>query len=447
MSLYFRNKYQSSSENLGLSFELAYGVGSIGTAIFIIAPQILLLYFMTDVLAIPPAAAGAALLFPKVVEFFTDPLIGRWSDRIHSRWGRRRPFMAVGSIFFMLGFIALFSSPDFSHWHYSLIWVLVLYTITTTAFTFFEVPYITMLSEVTDDVMVRTRISAWRSVFLSIGFMLAGGLAPWIVQSGGGNKAAFATMGILIGLMSFAAMVTTVFGTGAGRAIVSQGEKGHWLSPLKVPAFTWLWVGFIIQMISVSVNSAMLTYYNKYWLGNDDLTISKIFLGVMVLTVLTTFAWTQVAKYVGKYQGFYLATLLYAAGMGAFWFAKEGPSGFWFAVILLGIANAGQQLFCFAIVPDVIGRERECSGLTEEGAFTGIWVMGQKLGLAIGAGLAGFGLQVFGFVESLAGAFVVQTESAMFAIVLLVSIVPGIICLLSLYPLYRSSCSFYEDSV
>src|SRR5690554_5583908 len=82
---------QENPAPLGIKFELAYGVGSVGTAIFVIAPQILLLYFMTEALGIPPAAAGLALLFPKLVEFFTDPLIGRWSDKIQSRWGRRRP--------------------------------------------------------------------------------------------------------------------------------------------------------------------------------------------------------------------------------------------------------------------------------------------------------------------------------------------------------------------
>lgn len=99
-------------------------------------------------------------------------------------------------------------------------------------------------------------------------------------------------------------------------------------------------------------------------------------------------------------------------------------------------------MFCFAIVPDVIAAERERSGFAEEGAFTGIWVMGQKRGLALGAGIAGLGLHLFGFVESLAGTFTEQSDNAMFAIVLFVSVVPGIICLLSLYPINKSKQSF-----
>jgi len=428
----------------GLGFELAYGMGSVGTAIFVIAPQILLLYFMTEALAIPPGAAGLALLFPKLIELFTDPLIGRWSDRVDTRWGRRRPFMAVGAVLFVIGFITLFSPPDFSHWHSALIWVLLLYTLTTTAYTLFEVPYITMLAEVTEDTRTRTRIAGWRSMFLSVGFLLAGGLAPWIVQSGGGDRAAFATMGLLIGLMSFAAMSTTVLGTGAGRVVRrSRQSSGSLLQPLRVPAFTWLWLGFIIQMVSVSVNSSLISYYNKYWLGNEELTISKIFIGVMTLTMATTALWTRLARWSGKYRGFYLATITYGLGMALFWFAKDGVWGFWLAVFALGIANAGQQLFCFAIMPDIVAAERQRSGLAEEGAFTGIWVLGQKLGLGLGAGLAGLGLQLFGFVESSAGELVEQSSSARLAIVLLVSVIPGVICLLSLYPIHKSRQHFH----
>ncbi len=431
----------------GLSFELAYGVGSIGTAIFVIAPQILLLYFMTEALSIPPGAAGMALLFPKLIELFTDPLIGRWSDRVDTRWGRRRPFMAVGAVLFVIGFIALFSPPDFNHWRSALIWVLLLYTLTTTAYTLFEVPYITMLAEVTEDSKTRTRIAGWRSVFLSVGFLLAGGLAPWVVQSGGGERPAFATMGLLIGLMSFAAMTTTVLGTSNGRVIQrSRQSSGSLLQPLRVPAFAWLWLGFIIQMVSVSVNSSLISFYNKYWLGNEELTVSKIFIGVMTLTVITTIFWTRLARWSGKYRGFYLATTLYALGMALFWFAKDGFWGFWLAIIVLGIANAGQQLFCFAIMPDIVAAERQRSGLAEEGSFTGIWVLGQKLGLGLGAGLAGIGLQLSGFVESSAGELVGQTNSALLAIVMLTSLVPGAICLLSLFPIYKSRQHFTSSA-
>lgn len=423
-------------------FELAYAAGSIGTAIFIIAPQLLLLYFMTETLGIPPGAAGLALLLPKTVEMFTDPLVGRWSDRIDTRWGRRRPFMAVGACLFSMAFVALFYPPVFPEWGASLIWVVAMYTLTTTAFTLYEVPYITMLTEVTDDHHVRTRISGWRSAFLSMGFLMTGGLAPWIVQSGDGTREAYLQMGLIIGLIAFLAMGLSVVGTGSGRTIArSEASSKDWLLPLKVPAFSWLWLAYVIQLFSAGVHSSMITYHNKYWMGNDSLLVTKVIVGAMLIAIATTPAWALLARRLGKYNGFIIATVLYGIGMGVYWFAPGGPVQLWFAVVVMGVSTAGQQLFCMAIAPDVIAAECKRSGQAEEGAFFGIWVMGQKVALAIGAAFAGFGLQLAGFLESTSSAVMEQPPMAVLSIGLLVSLIPAVICWFSLYPIYRAKHS------
>ncbi len=57
-----------------------FSLGMIGERIFRDAPALLLLLFMTDYLAIPPALAGVAIFIPKIVIAFVDPLVGTLSD-------------------------------------------------------------------------------------------------------------------------------------------------------------------------------------------------------------------------------------------------------------------------------------------------------------------------------------------------------------------------------
>jgi len=72
-----------------------YGLANIGLACFLITPQLLLLYFPTDTLAVPAATAGVVLLLPKIWEVVFDPVVaigrsgcaGGWGDA--SPWGRR----------------------------------------------------------------------------------------------------------------------------------------------------------------------------------------------------------------------------------------------------------------------------------------------------------------------------------------------------------------------
>ena len=58
--------------------------------------SVLYLFYLTDVIGIPPGYAGLALLIPKIWDAINDPLMGALSDNARTRWGRRRPFIAVG---------------------------------------------------------------------------------------------------------------------------------------------------------------------------------------------------------------------------------------------------------------------------------------------------------------------------------------------------------------
>ncbi|MEY1661341.1 MFS transporter [Isoalcanivorax beigongshangi] len=421
-------------------FAPAYGMGSLGPAIFILTPQILLLFFMTEILGIPPGAAGAGILIPKLWELVFDPLLGRWSDRLNTRWGRRRPLMAVGSVVFLVAFAMMFSPPDLGDWQSTLVWVIAFYTLTCTGYSLFTVPYATLLAEVTEDPHARTKVAAWRSALLALGFLLAGALAPWLVGATGGGHEGYANMALLIGLIAFAGMASAVLGTGGSpvKPLQPQVRSGSMLAPFRNRAFSWLWLAFVIQMISVAVSTAMLPFYDKYWLGNDPATVPTLFLGLTVLTVATTWCWTWLARNFGKHNSFVLATVLYGAATASLWLAMYGAAGFWFAIVLFGIANAGQQLFCFAIVPDIIAQQRSRTGIAEEGAFTGLWIWGEKIGLALGAGLAGLILQLAGFQQGSGTEVLEQTPLALSTVAWTVSIVPGVICLLSIPALFRS---------
>ena len=56
----------------------------------------LLLYY-SQVLGLDPALAGLAMMIALVFDAISDPLVGAWSDRLRSRWGRRHPFLFAPS--------------------------------------------------------------------------------------------------------------------------------------------------------------------------------------------------------------------------------------------------------------------------------------------------------------------------------------------------------------
>src|SRR5436309_1921496 len=89
----------SNPPRLGFGSKVAYGSGSVafGVASQALSTSIITLY-LNQVIGLPPQMVGAAIMFSLIIDAFVDPFIGRWSDSVKTRWGRRHPFMYASAI-------------------------------------------------------------------------------------------------------------------------------------------------------------------------------------------------------------------------------------------------------------------------------------------------------------------------------------------------------------
>lgn len=98
-------------KKLPLGIKFSYGIGDIGNNLFIVTTGMYLLFFLTNVLGVNPALAGTMLLFPKLWDVISDPIMGAVSDVTRSRFGRRRVYLLYGALPFGLCFFVLFIAP------------------------------------------------------------------------------------------------------------------------------------------------------------------------------------------------------------------------------------------------------------------------------------------------------------------------------------------------
>jgi len=157
-----RNLHAERASNWTL---VAFGAGSVavGTKNVVFSSWLMLYY--NQVLGLKPYLAGLALALALVVDAITDPLVGAWSDRVRTRWGRRHPFI-YASILPFSGFVYLILQPVSDPTQSGLFLRLLFLSIgVRLSMTFYEVPRSALGPELTKDYEQRTLMVGINTAF------------------------------------------------------------------------------------------------------------------------------------------------------------------------------------------------------------------------------------------------------------------------------------------
>jgi glycoside/pentoside/hexuronide:cation symporter, GPH family len=149
---------------------LAYGFGAVAYGVKDLCFSTFLLLFYNQVLGLPSAQVGFAIMCALLLDAFIDPAIGFLSDRTRGRWGRRHPWMYASAAPIALGWLLLWNPPAWSH-SAMLVWVFASAVLVRTAVSAYEVPSQALSPELSADYDERTRIMAYRYLFGWIGGM------------------------------------------------------------------------------------------------------------------------------------------------------------------------------------------------------------------------------------------------------------------------------------
>ena len=138
----------------------AFSLAVVGIPVYVYLPK-----FYTDVVGIDIVGLGYILLTVRVFDALTDPAIGYISDRTHTRYGRRRPYIALGAVCVALTMFFLFNPPAASP-AFEMVWFTVFIYALFLFWTLVVVPYESLGPEITFDYNDRTSLFAMRDGFL-----------------------------------------------------------------------------------------------------------------------------------------------------------------------------------------------------------------------------------------------------------------------------------------
>jgi len=138
-----------------------------GVNVFVVVKQLLVFTFLTAFLGVPAAVAGWVTFLVLAFDVVTDPLVGFFSDRTNSRWGRRAPWIFVGALILAIGIVGMFGVPAGMSWQANMAWVVAFFGLATIGFTCVAIPYGAMAGEMTQDPKERSAMMALSLIHIS----------------------------------------------------------------------------------------------------------------------------------------------------------------------------------------------------------------------------------------------------------------------------------------
>jgi GPH family glycoside/pentoside/hexuronide:cation symporter len=420
-----------------------YGMGSVATGAFGTVPGLLLLPYLTDTLGIAAALAGLIVFAPKAWDVVLNPVAGRISDRSRDPRGPRRPFLLRAGVLLALTFALIFAGPELGSQALEAGWVLLAFLACATAYAFFQVPFVAMPAEITDSYDERTRLMTWRVALLALTILLTGASAPAIRDAVGGRDG-YRLMGVAVGLVILVGVLGVYLGTRSAPTGTVRAGAGSFADQLRVVArardFRLLLTTFVVQALAVGAMLAGVDYVSRVVLERPGASTILFVCFVGPALVLTP-VWERVGRRVGKKAGYLAASAFLAVGALLLVSMLVVPPALVYAATgLVGVGYAGAQVFPMAMLPDAAAVDAHRTGENRAGVYTGVWTAGETLGLAMGPGVFAVVLALGGYVSSREGT-VAQPDSAVTAIALGFSLLPGLLVVASTAWLARYSLS------
>ncbi len=217
-------------------------------------------FYASDV-GIPLLQLANLLLFARVFDLITDPLVGYLSDHTRTRWGRRKPWMVASLPFLMLGlYKVLIPDPGADIW-YLFRWLMVMWL----GWTMLMIPYYAWGAELTTDYDDRTRVTGWRAAMGSVGSLMSITLPivaiMWFDLNGiAGIMRLTAIAALILIPVAVLITVTTVKEEPNLRVPAIQLFDGLKVM-LNNGCFRWLVIAFMISSVGLAVIMPLIEFY------------------------------------------------------------------------------------------------------------------------------------------------------------------------------------------
>jgi len=362
--------------------------GSLGLPIAVIGYPIAIwvIPHYSGALGVSLAAVGTMLMLARISDVVTDPLIGMASDRLRTRFGRRKPWILAGTPIMMLGIWMLFVPAEGVGTAYLLVWL----TVMMLGSTMIALPYGAWGAELSADYHERTRVTASREFFVLAGLLVAA-FVPFVVEYFGDRATGpvlEALAWTIIAALPVSVLLVLCF-------VDEPRVKGRIRVPLSEGVRHMLANGPLVRILAIillvtfgeSFRNALSLFFMRDMVGIRS--IGTAYLVYFATGLAAIPLWLALGRRIGKHRAFAVTMASVSMISISMYFLRRDDYWPFMALFLAkGFCFGGLQFLPLSMLADVVDVDSLRSGGRRAGAFFAIAGMTAKLATAFGSGVS-----------------------------------------------------------
>ena len=368
-------------------------------------------FFLAVTVGISANWIGVIMLVARIWDAVTDPLMGYFSDRTESRFGKRRIYLIFASPFIFISMYFLFFPYGFSSLALRIIAVLLSYLVFTTIQTSVMIPYYSLSSEISNDYQERASYNSYRLAFSIFSSILCVAVPGMIVNMFKNEATGYQVMSLTFGfIFALSVLMTGLYAREEIQTpkIASKLSVKEMIKPLSLKPFRQYLGMFLVLQMSMAIMSGLFFFYVDFFIAKDITAAGENnMIGLIAAALMFSMQIVALPIYLkmiakkGKPFAYRFGGLLWilSALMIIFIPANVNPVYLYLLGAIMGFGISGPGLVPHTMYGDVVDAGQIKFNERLDGQMSGFTNFINKIAQAVGLALVMFLIGLAGFQE------------------------------------------------
>jgi glycoside/pentoside/hexuronide:cation symporter, GPH family len=271
-----------------------YAIGMFGTSIPINMLKTFAFTFYVLRLGVTTSQWAAMLFIYTFIDAIDNPVYGFLSDRTRSRWGRRRPWLTIGTPLLILGFIAFYNIPAFLSGNSIFAYGMLFYILTGTLDSVINANYGALFPELFRDDASRAKTNALRQAFQLVAMIISIALTPMVTE-----KLGYGLTAIIYGILGGVVILYMTFTCRERDPEPEEAKPGLWKALKDLFTNKKFWIAGLANAFysaAMSLVLASVAFYVEYALGLSGGKSTFLLAAVLVIAIVGVAIWAWLVR-------------------------------------------------------------------------------------------------------------------------------------------------------